>query len=111
MGIPIDRARVRDSLAEWASEDEQRRLWLSDGANGAEVSSFSEAWEGLFTDTGLGSDLDRGRVVFNASTDAMLQKLDTLISRIDAERTPDQIIADIKMREVRLLAASLLPLI
>ncbi|MGE4409744.1 MAG: hypothetical protein AB7D33_04130 [Sphingobium sp.] len=109
MAIPIDRESVRAALAEWASEGEQRRLWLSDGANGAEVSSFSEARESLFTDTGI--DLDRGHVVFDATADAKLKKLDALISQIDANREPSQIIADPQMREIRVLASSLLDLI
>ncbi|MGE4409754.1 MAG: hypothetical protein AB7D33_04180 [Sphingobium sp.] len=111
MAIPIDRERVRDSLKEWASEEDQRRLWLSDGANGAEVSSFVEARESLFTDTGLALDLDRGRIVFDSTADAMLKKLDMLISQIDANQAPNQIIADDQMREVRQLASTLLRLV
>ena len=55
---------VIESLRELASEDEQRRLWLSDGTNGADVSSFIEAQAGLFNDSGLGDRLERGEAVF-----------------------------------------------
>jgi len=111
MVTSITRHSVRDLLEEWASENEQRRLWLSDGANGAEVSSFTEACEGLLTDTGFGDELDRGRLVFDPSADAMLKKLRALMSVIDADRAPHQIIADPQMHEVRLLASQLLVLI
>jgi|APFEC2959095171_1045051.scaffolds.fasta_scaffold09428_1 hypothetical protein len=111
MPFIVDPQRVRDVLQEWASESEQRRLWLSDGANGSEISSFIEAREGLFTDTGLGSELDKRRTVFNVQADALLVELDTVLSKIDAYRRPNEIIADDKMEAVRVLADRLLHLI
>jgi hypothetical protein len=111
MPFAVDPQRVRDVLEEWASESEQRRLWLSDGSNGSEVSSFVEACEGLFTDTGLGRELDRRRTVFNFQADALLVELAVALSKIDANRRPSEIIADGNMEAVRLLAGRLLDLI
>ena len=111
MPFTVDPQRVRDVLEEWASESEQRRLWLSDGANGSEVSSFAEARECLFTDTGLACELDKRRTVFNSQANALLVELDAALSKIDGDRRPSEIIADGKMEAVRLLAGRLLHLI
>lgn len=108
MGTEIDRERIIDALEEWSSEAEQQRLWLSTGENGAEVSSFNEAREQLFTDTRLGDQLDRSRRVFGDPVDEGLSKLHALIGRIDAYRSPAEIISDARMGEVRALAARLI---
>lgn len=66
--------RVHSELILWAleelsREDEQRRLWLSTGENGAAISSFAEAICQLFDDSGLSDELDwswrqeRGRAI------------------------------------------------
>lgn len=104
----IDRNRVIEVLEEWSSIEEQRRLWLSDGANGAEVSSFIEAWETLFTDTGLWHDLENGRSVFGDPIDSELKRFDSLIARIDYARAPREVIEDEAMHEVRSTARGLL---
>jgi vacuolar-type H+-ATPase subunit E/Vma4 len=108
MDRPTNMDRIRDLLREWASEQEQRRLWLSEGLNGAEVSSFSEARECLLTDTGFGLEKDRGRAVVDNEFTAMLRRFEELLATIDENRAPNDIIADPKMRDVRLLAKQLL---
>ena len=57
---------VEDALRELADESDQRRLWLSSGEHGAEVSSVTECISKLWDDGGLGEVLDRGDVVYTA---------------------------------------------
>ena len=63
------KANVREALLELSNEDLQRQLWLSDGANGKLVSSFDEVQCRLFDDSGVGHDLDHGRLVFSPEID------------------------------------------
>lgn len=102
---------VRWSLEELSSEQEQLRLWLSDGSGGKEVSSFTEAQCGLFDDSHLGVLLDRKQSVFGDPADSMLLRLGELLGRIDDARHPSEIIADPLMNEVRSLAADTLKLL
>ncbi|BAV64627.1 hypothetical protein [Sphingobium cloacae] len=111
MASEIDSNRIITSLKEWASESEQARLWLSTGKNGAEVSSFVEAQEQLFTDTGLGDELEKRRPVFSDAIDDQLRFFSDMLSNIDSNRTPLEIIHDDRMSEVRAAAQRLLTLI
>jgi hypothetical protein len=104
----VDLALIRDNLAELSSEEEQRRLWLSDGQHGRDVGSFIEAFCGLFDDSRLGDELEGGGSVFDTATDADLRRLGSLLARIDHQRPPCEIIADPRMTEVRLIATRLL---
>ena len=98
-------------LEEWSSKGEQLRLWLSDGANGAEISSFIEAREQLFSDSGLGDELDRGRSVFGEPGDGLLRTFDKQLGKIESNRTPYAIIDDPRMAEIRTSARLLLDLV
>ena len=117
--ISID--RIIDSLQELSDQDEQRRLWLSTGANGAEVSSFVEAVERLFTDSGLSYELERAsrakrggrdpgpdQPVFDERTDSLFGRLLWLTTKIDANRPPHELIDDPVMEQIRVQASDLL---
>ena len=108
MTADIDIALIQGGLAEFSSEEEQRRLWLSDGQNGADVGSFTEAYCYLFDDSRLGLGLDGGGSVFDPATDDAFRRLDGLLASVDDKRDPSEVIADKKMIGVRMLAASLL---
>jgi len=53
-----DLEKILAALEELSSREEQERLWLSTGANGAEVSSSAEAVCTLFNDSGLSGAMD-----------------------------------------------------
>ena len=69
---------------------------------------WSVARNRTFAATRLGDQLDRSRRVFGDPVDGGLRKLDALIGRIDAYRSPAEIISDARMGEVRALAAKLI---
>ena len=71
----VDSQSVRDALRELGSVEEQRRLWLSTGSNGAEVSSFSEAVEQLYTDTGLSDALICDRTGYSQKLNERFREL------------------------------------
>jgi hypothetical protein len=75
------------------------------------MASYEEAIETLFTDSGLGDELERADVVFGGEVDAELRALLTLVQRIDAQRKPIEIIDDPLMAEARERAAAILDLI
>ena len=98
---------VQAGLRELADEDFQRRVWTGRGAP-AEMSSFDEAVETLFDDSGLEPELGRGRPVFGSELDSKLLALRDLLQRIDADRYPDEIIDDPLMADARQRAAKIL---
>jgi len=104
----IDRYAVYESLSELGSIHEQRRLWLSTGANNSEVSSFSEAVERLFTDTGLGNALDAGVSGYPDFIVTRLKELEALLKSVDYHKGPLRTIEDRSMSLVRKLATEIL---
>lgn len=110
-GIITRRQHICWGLEHWASEEEQRRTWLSDGSDGLEVSSYNEALETLFSDGDVSRDLEQGRTVFSISIDFKLKELERLIMQIDGQRLPQEVLADPKMIGARRLASELLDLI
>jgi hypothetical protein len=93
---------VIDALQELGDVDIQRRLWNS--AEGDETSSLTEAVERLFTDSGLGSELDKGCTGLNAKTVYILNTLEKALAKVARHRPPNEIIDDPAMDEVRRLA-------
>lgn len=106
---PIKRTSVIESLRELSDRSTQRRLWLSSGAS--EVSSFAEAVEQLFTDTGLGDALDKGQTGLGALAEAALSKLDSALRKVDRSMGPDRLIDSPQMAAVRALASAALTLV
>lgn len=85
----------------------QTRLWLA--ATGPEVGSMIEATERLFSDSGLGDDLDSSKPVYGSEADAMLRELDALLKKLNDERRPPaEVLADPRLIRVRELAAAIL---
>lgn len=100
---------IVSALEEMSNEKEQRRLWLGENSDGTEMSSFVEARECLFTDSGLGLELDKGRVVFDEPIDGLLIELDAMLARLE-DLDDAEIIAHQLMVQVRKLSAKLLAL-
>ena len=96
------------SLRHLSDRREQERLWLSAGG---EVYSFVEAYCGLFDDTGLGDELERGPTWLGAAADEALRRLDAQLSLVDNSLSPEQVIASVEMDRVRELAAVALRLV
>lgn len=93
---------VMDALRELANRSYQERVWLGQGD--AEVSSFVECVERLFSDSGLGYALDRGEAVFSDTIDAKLRDLRARLGKIDGARPPTDVVNDPAMDLVRSLA-------
>ena len=104
----IDRQSVYDAVSELSSIESQKRLWLSTGADNSDVSSFSEAVEQLYTDTGLSDSLHRGTTGFSEGVNDLLVKLEGMLKRVDVRQGPLHTINDPMMNEVRETAGNLL---
>jgi len=102
--------KVADGLVEFSSKEVQELLWNKDhGNNGSHMSSFVEAGEGLFGDSGLSNALKEGDTEgINPSAVPLLKELDEKLRLIEYPRPEEQVINDPLMQEVRILAAKLL---
>ena len=109
-GVDIIGDHVEDALRELADAGEQRRLWLSTGAMGAEVSSFSECICRLIDDSGLEIALERASVVYTQPIDDRLALLRRALRRVDATQPLDALLEDPALQEVRALAQDVLRL-
>jgi hypothetical protein len=85
----------------------QTRLWQ---ASEGEVSTFTEALEVIFGDTGIGRDLDKGQQVYNPDIDACLLRLDKQMVNLGeaSDWDPRIILASDGIVAVRQLAADIL---
>ena len=72
-------------------------------ARGPEISSFTEAACRLFDDSGLGAALEKRQAIFGRAIDANLHRLNALVGRVDDLQTPQSIIDDPLMEEIRML--------
>lgn len=99
----LGRDHVEEALTELADEALQRSLWTSSES----PASFVEAVEQLFTDSALGDALDKGSA-FDPATDDLLRRLNKALRRVDGRRSPEEVIADPLMSEVRALATEAL---
>ncbi len=72
------------------------------------MSSFVENVERLFTDSGLANALERTDPVYGSQVDDEFRRLDGLVSCIDGTRSPDEILRDPLLAEVRQLASEIL---
>ncbi|MEN3951236.1 hypothetical protein [Iodidimonas sp. SYSU 1G8] len=95
----LGKEMIVESLRELASRQLQEARWLSDGSS--DISSFTEAVEQLFTDSGLGDSLQKRETGFSHSVEDELRELDAMLSKIDSDRAPNEIIADPKMGPIR----------
>lgn len=97
---------VESALRELADESEQRELWRA--AAGPRVSSFTECMSRLWDDSGLGDALDGTDEVYSPLIDRRFRMLGLVLDRIDGLRAPDEILADPRLQEARVLARQLL---
>lgn len=95
----LGREMIVDSLSELASERLQRERWLS--AESIEMSSFVEAVEQLFTDSGLEDALTKGDSGYSQEVELLLIELSKLIAKVGSDRKPIDIIDDPNMLKVR----------
>ena len=104
---PVSKDQVVSGLRELADIDYQRRVWLALDPRG-EMSSFEEAVETVFDDSGLGPELEAMRSTFGTFIDAQLAALDRLLHLVDARRSVEDVIDDPIMARVRAQAAAIL---
>lgn len=102
---------VREALIELADFELQQKLWMSEGSIGTEVSSFAEAVDKLFTDTGLGDLLDKGTLGIGKDAETLLRSLEAELRKIDTSHGPLRTIYDPNMVNVRDLANRLLDMV
>ena len=103
-------SRVITRLQELADEDFQRRVWLA--RTGPEVSSYDEAICGLFDDTGLNRQLEKGNsIIFTSEIDdslRQLRKLTTEGADVFQYMPPLEVIEHQLMRQIRCVASKVL---
>ena len=97
-----------DALEELSDIGVQRRRW---SRNRGEMSSFTEAVESLFDDSGLGDEIEKGRSGLSAEAVTALAALSTALRTIDPKRMPDEVIRDPAMQKVRELAGTAMRLL
>jgi len=68
-------------------------------------SSFEEAVEGLYTDSGLDGELRKRTTGFSAELESRLQELEQEVTKVDERAGPANVINDPVMSRVRELAA------
>ena len=106
----LGKEMIIDSLSELANEQLQRERWLS--AEGSlEMSSFVEAVEQLFTDSGLDGALANGNSGYSKNVELLLVELSKLIANVRSDRKPDDIIDDPNMVQVREKSSEILKVI
>ena len=94
-----------DALRELSDERTQRALWTA--SEGPDVSSFEECVCRLYDDSGLDRELDRGSV-YSPDVDEGLRRLGGILAKVDAARTPEEVLADPLITQVRFEATDLL---
>ena len=101
--INIDQLIV--SLQHLSDADFQRKAWLA--SEGPVVSSFSEDVCQVFDDTGLSIPLDNQTrpSELDEQTYALLQQLDSAVSRVDQSAPPEVLLRDPQVEKVRQIAA------
>jgi transcription initiation factor IIE alpha subunit len=105
----INKQQVIESLKELSDRELQERLWTSTGY--PEVSSFTEAVEQLFTDSGLGRALEVENTELNDKATALLCQIREQLRAIDGMRDPKAIINDPRMIQIRQLSSATLKLL
>lgn len=105
----LGKEMIADSLSELANEHLQRERWLSDGSS--EMSSFIEAVEQLYTDSGLEDALEKGNSGYTKQVEALLVELSNLVAKVNGNRAPTEVIDDPRMIQVREKSSEILSLI
>lgn len=105
----LNRNLILECLKELADRQLQENLWLGRIQN--QQSSFEEAVEGLFTDSGLGDELRKGETGFSFEVETKLRELEYQLAKVEARGGPTRVINDPEMSHVRALASVALELI
>jgi hypothetical protein len=105
--IQID--KTIDALDELSNVELQRRRWNFNDQG--EMSSFVEARESLFDDSGLGDEIEKGRSGLTTQTVAALAALSAALQEVDPDRSPNEVIDSQAMSRVRELAGEALELL
>jgi hypothetical protein len=111
-GLPMDaltRSLIVASLRELSDRTLQERFWLSD--HEPALSSFSEAIERLFTDSGLAEALRAGNPGLSADADALLLKIEEEVLSVNTSVGPRTLLDDPAVERIRELARAILVLI
>ena len=99
---------IREALVTLSDVEYQRRVWTARGNRPGEMDSFEECVERLYSDSALGEALEQGHRVFTQEIDQSLVALDRLLKGVDTRRTPDSLVEDQAMNDVRQLASDIL---
>ncbi|SRR6266498_586080 len=105
----LNRNLILECLNELSDRQLQESLWMGIIPN--QQSSFEEAVEGLFTDSGLGDELSKGKTGFSTEVETKLHELECQLAKVDAKGGPAKVINDSAMPRVRDLAAVALELL
>jgi hypothetical protein len=105
----INRSRILECLEELSNRQLQENLWM--GKIPSKQSSFVEAVEGLFTDSGLSDELSSGRSGVSKEAELKLRELEDQVARVHAKGGPASVISDPAMPRVRELAVGVLELL
>jgi hypothetical protein len=100
----INRPLIVECLRELSDRAAQQRLWLSTGHG--DVSSFTEAIEQLFTDSGLDGELQKRTTGLGVRAEDTLMKLRDAARHVDRAAPRDKLIESAEMQRVRELAAA-----
>ena len=100
---------ILECLKELSDRRLQESLWMGKMPN--QQSSFQEAVEGLFTDSGLGDELIKATTGFSSEVETKLHELESELTKIDTKGGPTKVINDPAMLRVRDLAAVTLKLL
>lgn len=96
------------SLAELANVEAQQQEWLAGG--GASLPAPSELVCQVFDDSGLDNLLANGQV-FSSAADAVLREMSDLVTKIDLEQDPENILRDARWLELTTLAEKAVKLV
>jgi hypothetical protein len=105
----INTPLVIECLRELSDRALQRRLWLSTGQD--DVSSYTEAVEQLFTDSGLGDELARRTTGLGSDAEDALVDLRESLTLVDPKLPPGLLIESAEMEMVRRSASAALSVI
>lgn len=105
----INRDLIVECLRELSDLKLQRELWLSSG--GDRVSSFVEAVEQLFTDSGLGDELESSATGLGSEAERALALLEKQLAKVNRRQSVLDMLNDPAMQCVRELAYEILKLL
>jgi hypothetical protein len=107
----LNKKLLLECLYELSNRNEQLRLWPSNGSDGLDVSSFIEAYEGMYGDSGLGELLKKRETGFSVKIEDALIELDESLKLINGYSNPRELIDCEGMIMVRGFASTALRLI